>query len=245
MRGIPSQSESDNLHDLIRHVRDTLVIENKKRATKFPLPKIIPFLHSELGAPLPLHVSLSRTLQIKTEDREHFLETLKSCLRKAAIISFNFRFHGLKWVSNFERNRWFLVLSIEKPAQNELNRLLSACNEATGKCGYPGLYVGGYGDGPMEDSTKHDEVKRQKSQHNEGENTDLSDRFHVSIAWNLEEPDPEWVSSVKAIDVGKHIKPPEASFDVVKARIGNVVHNLDLKIARSSRKAKVGILGLG
>jgi hypothetical protein len=244
MRGNPSQSESDDLHDLIKHVRDTLDIENKKRAKKHALPKIIPFLQSELGAPLPLHVSLSRTLQIKTESREHFLETLKSCLRKAGVSSFNFKFHGLKWVPNFERNRWFLVLSIEKPAQNELNRLLSACNEASGKCGHPGLYIGGHGDGPMEINTKDNEVKRQKSQHIEGENTDLSDRFHVSIAWNLEEPDPEWVSLVKAIDVGKHIKPPEALFDVVKARIGNIVHNLDLKPARSRRTSKIGFLGL-
>jgi hypothetical protein len=210
MRGNPSQSESDNLHDLIKHVRDTLDIENKKRAKKHPLPKIIPFLQSELGAPLPLHVSLSRTLQIKTEDREHFLETLKSCLRKAAVSSFNFKFNGLKWVPNFERNRWFLVLSIEKPAQNEFNRLLRACNAATGRCGHPGLYVGGHGDGPMENNTKRDEVKRQKSQHIEGADTDLSDRFHISIAWNLEEPEPEWVSLVKAIDVGKHFEPPEA-----------------------------------
>lgn len=219
-------------------------IENKKRSRKHPVPKIIPSLQSELGAPLPLHVSLSRTLQVKTEEKEHFLETLKSCLRKATVSSFNFRFHGLKWVPNFERNRWFLVLSIERPERNELNRLLVACNEANGKSGHPGLYVGGHGDGPMENNTKHDEVKRYKSRHHEEEAMDRSDRFHVSIAWNLEEPDLEWISLVRAINVSKHVNAPEASFDVVKTRVGNVVHNIDLKTARSSRTTKVGRLGL-
>jgi hypothetical protein len=229
MRGNPSQAESDALRDIIQLVRDTVDLENKQRQNKFPVPKLVPSLQSELGAPLPLHVSLSRTLQIRTDDREDFLETLNSCLRRAAVQSFHFRFQGLKWVPNFERNRWFLVLSIEKPAQDELNRLLNACNEATGRRGHPGLYVGGHGDGPMENNTPHDAFKRRKSEQHDGEDVDRSDRFHISIAWNLEEPDPSCTPLIKNIDVSKYIQPPEASFDVVKARIGNVVHSIDLK----------------
>jgi hypothetical protein len=233
MRGNPSQAESDSLHGIIQLVRDTVELENKKHQNKFSVPKLVPSLQSELGAPLPLHVSLSRTLQIRTEDREVFLETLTSCLRKAAVQSFHFRFQGLKWVPNFERNRWFLVLSIEKPVQDELNRLLSACNEATGRCGHHGLYVGGHGDGPTENNTPRDESKRRKSQQHEGEIVDRSDRFHISIAWNLEEPDSNWTSLIKTIDVSKYLESPRASFDVVKARIGNMVHNIDLKPGRS------------
>jgi hypothetical protein len=228
MRGNPSQAESDALHGVIQLVRDTVDLENKKRQNKFPVPKLIPSLLSELGAPLPLHVSLSRTLQIRTEDRGYFLETLTSCLHRAAVQAFPFSFQGLKWVPNFERNRWFLVLSIEKPAQDELNRLLNACNRATGTCGHPGLYLGGHGDGPRESNTVDDAHKRRKSQHYEG-GIDRSDRFHVSIAWNLEEPDASWTSLIKEIDVSKHIQPPQAFFDAVKARIGNVVHNVNLK----------------
>lgn len=237
MRGIPSQGESDSLHALIQHVREVLQLQNGKRPTKLTVPKISPSLQSDLGAPLPLHVSLSRTLQIRTEDREAFVDTLRSFVRKANVFAFRFNFVGLKWVPNFERNRWFLVLSIEKPLHNELNRLLIACNEAASKCGHPGLYVGGPGDGPMEDSNG---AKRRKSEHHEEQDIDFSDRFHISIAWNLEEPDPDWTSLVKTIDVSKHIESPHSSFDVVKVRVGNVVHNVNLRVARSGHS-----LGLG
>jgi hypothetical protein len=240
MRGIPSHAESSTLHELIQHVRDMLDLQNKTRVNRLSVPAIISSLQSELGAPVPLHISLSRTLQIPTEDKENFVDTLRSSLRRAAVQSFRFKFSSLKWVPNFERNRWFLVLSIEKPAQNELNGLLNACNEATGKCGHPGLYVGGRGDGPMEDDTKNTGSKRRKSEQCQKDNDDYTDRFHITIAWNLEEPDPEWTSLIKTIDVSKHIQSPQASFDVVKARIGNVVHNIALGCGTRGRT-----LGLG
>jgi hypothetical protein len=178
----------------------------------------------------------SRTLQIRTEGREAFLETLKSCVRRAAVRSFHFGFSSLKWVPNFERNRWFLVLSIERPAKNELNELLSACNDAAGKCGHPGLYAGGVGDGPMETETlpiREDQVDAR--QHVGVEETDWSDRFHVSVAWNLEEPHPDWVSLVKSVNLDEHVRSPEASFDAVKARVGNVVHSIDLRCRSAGR----------
>jgi 2'-5' RNA ligase len=229
VRGIPLQAESNDLHNLIQHVRDTIADQAKTRSNKLVVPKIIPSLQSELGAPLPLHISLSRTLQIRTENRDDFLETLKSCLRGAAVPAFPFRFHSLKWVPNFERNRWFLVLGIEKPAQNELNRLLNACNQATRRHGQSGLYVGGHGDGPMEYNAVDGGPKASKERHAAEETVDRSDFFHVSIAWNLEEPDPECISDVRSIDVGKFVKPPQATLSVVKARIGNAVHSIDLK----------------
>jgi hypothetical protein len=245
MRGNPSQAESDALHGVIQLVRDTIDLENKKRSYKSLVPKLVPSLQSELGAPLPLHVSLSRTLQIRKEDREDFLETLTSCLRRAAVQSFPFRFQGLKWVPNFERSRWFLVLSIEKPGQDELNRLLNACNEATRRCGHPGLYVGGHGDGPMESNTVDDERKRRKGLQDEGRIVDRSDRFHISIAWNLEEPDASWTSLIKEIDVSKHVQSPHALFDTVKARIGNVVHNVNLKSGGTHYRTGGGTSELG
>ncbi|KAF9699506.1 hypothetical protein EKO04_002274 [Ascochyta lentis] len=234
---IPSQTESDGLHSLIQAIRDSIKDENKKRVKPISVPDIIPSLQSELGAPLPLHVSLSRTLQIKTNDRELFLETLNNSLRRAAVQAFHFEFRSLKWVPNFERNRWFLVLGIKKPARDELNKLLRTCNEAAQKSGHPALYSGGKGDGPMEINSptagwqvKHDE-------------TDRSENFHISIAWNLTEPDPDLVTLVQSIDVGRYIRSPQASFEVVKARVGNVVHNFDLGTRKNSLGTERGSLG--
>jgi hypothetical protein len=207
---------------LITAVKDALKHEYLKRAKPLALPDIIPSLQSELGAPLPLHVSLSRTLQIKTDDRESFLGTLNTSLRRAAVQGFHFDFRGLKWVPNYERNRWFLVLGIKKPAHDELNRLLSACNDAAQKSGHPALYSGGKGDGPMESNSP---IVHSPNEHVE---IDRSDMFHVSIAWNLTEPEPDLVSLVQDIKVDKYVCSPQAAFDVVKARVGNVVHNHDL-----------------
>src|SRR4051812_31170333 len=101
---MPSQTESDCLHNLIQHVRDLIDLQNTKHKKRLPVPDIIPSLQSDLGALLPLHVSLSRTLQIKTEDREPFLESLTTSLRRVAVRAFHFHFLGLKWVPNYERN---------------------------------------------------------------------------------------------------------------------------------------------
>lgn len=210
-----------------------------KRAKPLALPDIIPSLQSELGAPVPLHVSLSRTLQIKTDDRESFLGTLSASLRRAAVQAFHFDFHGLKWVPNYERNRWFLVLGIKKPALDEMNRLLTACNEAAQKSAHPALYSGGKGDGPMESNSP---IAHSPNEHVK---TDRSDMFHVSIAWNLTEPEPELVSLVQDIKVDKYVHSPQAAFDVVKARVGNAVHNFDLVARKSSLGTRRGSLGLG
>lgn len=227
------------MHSLIQTIKKLIQDQNKKRAKPLAIPDIIPSLQSELGAPLPLHISLSRTLQIKTDNREAFLQTLAVALRRAAVQAFHFEFQGLKWVPNFERNRWFLVLGIKKPAHDELNELLSACNETAHKSGYPTLYSGGKGDGPMEINSP------TAGPHVNLDTTDRSDNFHVSIAWNLAEPDPEWVSLVQSIDVDKYVRSPHASFDVVKARVGNVVHNFDLGTRRNSVGKGRGVLGLG
>lgn len=213
---------------MIQTIKDSIKDENKKRIRPLSVPDIIPSLQSELGAPLPLHVSLSRTLQIKTDDRETFLGTLNNSLRRAAVQAFRFDFRDLKWVPNFERNRWFLVLGIKKPAHDELNRLLNACNEAAQSSGHPALYSGDKGDGPMETNSP---TARSQFEHNK---SDRSKHFHVSIAWNLTEPDPAWISLVQNMDVERCIRSPQASFETVKARVGNVVHNFDLGTRRNS-----------
>ena len=77
------------------------------------------------------------------------------------------------------------------------------------------------------------------------DSADRSENFHVSIAWNLTEPAAEWVSLVQSMDIGSHIRSPQASFDAVKARVGNTVHNFDLGSRKNSLVKARGSLGLG
>ncbi|KAF2869494.1 U6 snRNA phosphodiesterase Usb1, partial [Massariosphaeria phaeospora] len=234
---IPSQAESDHLHRLIEHIRVSIALANKSRDK--PVPDITPSLQSPLGAPLPLHVSLSRTLQIKTEDREHFLTTLNTWISAAKVRPFHITFSALKWVPNYERNRWFLVLGIAKPAHDELNRLLKACNGAAEKCGYPGLYTGGEGDGPMEDETPSGSTTKRIKTARGRKHAEVAadDRFHISIAWNLIESDPEWIALVKSIDVSGS---PEAPFSTVKAKVGNYVKNIELDTRKTMQTGRGG-----
>lgn len=226
--GIPLQSESDALHSLIQKVRDVIKKNNGTRAKKLSMPEIVPSLQSDLGAPLPLHISLSRTLQIKTGDRDDFLRALTSSLKRANIKSFHFEFESLKWVPNFEGNRWFLVLGIKRPMHDELNRLLGTCNDVAESYGFPALYTGGHGDGPMDKHDTEQPAKRRRSAIVENAELDRSEYFHISIAWNLEEPVSDWIKLIEVIDVQKYIRPPQSMFESVKARIGNTVHSIDL-----------------
>jgi len=244
---VPTQTESQELHRLIDDIQQAIERANNTRRKPLPVPDITPSLRSPLGAALPLHLSLSRTLQVKTDEREAFVETLNSSLRKVAVRPFRIRFSRLKWVPNFERNRWFLVLGVDKPAQDELNRLLEACNEAAEKCGHPSLYTGGIGDGPMEgNTTSMDSRKRTKSTPRGFDDkverlacVDCTDNFHVSIAWNLVEPNPEWLTLVRSIDMADYAGLTMTSFDTVKAKVGNTVNNIDL----GNRSAHLGIKG--
>ena len=240
---MPTQAESNALHSLIQHVRDLLEAGNARRVKKLPMPDIIPSLQSDLGALLPLHVSLSRTLQIKTHDRDAFLDALRASLRRCAVSAFTCEFQGLKWVPNFEHNRWFLVLSIKRPENDELNTLLRACNQAAQNTGHPGLYTGGAGDGPMDVDHK-DGPKRRRVDGNEIGPKDCSQHFHVSIAWNLTEPEAEWTTLVQAIEASRYIKSPDASFDAVKVRIGNAVHSIALGPKRPGLGIRGRVLGL-
>ncbi|KAF2442218.1 hypothetical protein P171DRAFT_391902 [Karstenula rhodostoma CBS 690.94] len=251
---LPSQVEFQRLNSLIEHVREAIEGANTRMKRPLSIPEIHPSLLSELGTPIPLHVSLSRTLQIKTDDRYQFLDILNKSLHRAAVRPFDVRFTGLKWVPNYDRNRWFLILGIEKPAQDELNRLLHACNDAAEESGHPPLYVGGKGDGPMEDNDTIDidiASKRRKSVQNkdtavEAKSTiDRTQNYHVSIAWNLTEPDPAWITLAQDVDVSKFIKSPQTPFEVVKAKIGNIVHNIELDPRNANLGKRRGLLGLG
>jgi hypothetical protein len=96
----------------------------------------------------------------------------------------------------------------------------------------------------MEDHVDHSVSKRPKREQGENQKVDRSEYFHISIAWNLEEPDPEWLSMVRKIDTRKYIQSPEAVFDAVKVRVGNVVQKLALGTKRRGLGQGRGGLGL-
>lgn len=70
--------------------------------------------------------------------------------------------------------------------------------------------------------------KRDKSNSRLSEATDFTSCFHISLAWSLTGPALEEKQRVSGIAVDE-MKSLEIRFDSVKAKIGNVVHSLNLE----------------
>jgi len=249
-RGYPSFSEAEHLQTLIDAVQNAFA--RLWRETGKPhacCPDVVPALRSELGAPLPLHISLSRTLQIPTDERDPFQETVTRCLRKAAVDPFRITCSGLKWVPNFDRNRWFLVLGIMKPERDELNRLLDACNDAAERMGYPCLYKQTGAPSQKKPPSEPGKPKRSRADGSSApeqpapERVDRTEAFHISIASTLQEPAPEYNTLLAKWELNPDLKTPKDKFQVVKVKIGNVIHNFELGGKKILQEEGFSILG--
>ncbi|KAH7060600.1 U6 snRNA phosphodiesterase Usb1 [Macrophomina phaseolina] len=199
-------------------------------------------LLTDLSTPAPLHISLSRTLPLPTDARAPFLDALTKELRHSGARPFDATFEGLRWVPNFDRSRWFLVLGVARPEGDALNRLLRAANRAAGRFGFPELYGG---DGGREQGGEGLGGKKEGGRAVSGKD-DRSEAFHVSLAWSLEPP-PEELRDLAAVEeVGelmeREIAPMTVKFGVVKVKVGNAIHTIDIAPRRKEEK---GILGLG
>ncbi|KAL8716935.1 MAG: hypothetical protein Q9225_005773 [Loekoesia sp. 1 TL-2023] len=159
-------------------------------------------LKSDLGAEAPLHISLSRTLMLAAEQRHSFVRELQTAIEASGVKAFTVILSGLRWVANYENNRWFLVVQVQKPPGDELNKLLRASNKVANEYGQPYLYV------PPEASTARAPVDRKPQPRGSSGRSqtarsngrthihsqalelpkDASAHFHVSIGWTLEEP---------------------------------------------------------
>lgn len=174
------------------------------------------FLRSTLGVQLPLHISLSAPLVLETGQREGFLSAVRAAVEGSgngdvgAVRSFSVRPRAVSWVKNFDGTRWFLVLRLTRPGGDELGWLLRACNACAEEFGLPLLYQGdASGEVPREDGER-------------------DDCFHISIAWTLSEPSEEArIVSRELLEPG--LREAEITFDTVKVKIGNVVHDLPLR----------------
>ena len=134
-RGRPSAEVADLISQLVQETKRTL--ESSEQSKCLHLHSLTT---SDLGVASPLHISLSCSLPLATEQRQPFLNELRSSLVLKNIRPFNAALDGLRWVSNHEKTRWFLVLSIKPPPEDELNKLLKACNAVSGSYGFPLLY---------------------------------------------------------------------------------------------------------
>jgi hypothetical protein len=183
------------------------------------------FLTSELGAPLPLHISLSRPLALPTADKDAFLERVTGAIERGGMAPFAVAPRGLAWYSSPDSDRTFLILRVAtmadegegdglRPENPELMSLLTRCNSVAAMFGQPPLY-----------------------QKNRSEA--VGSAFHVSVGWSLSLPGEELaLRALRRFKSSRFDDMRSWKIDVsgVKAKIGNVVHHIPLS-GRSGKAA--------
>jgi len=180
-------------------------------------------LRSELGVRLPLHISLSSPLTLTTETKAVFEQELTKAIQTARIPAFDVRVSGVRWVSNFDGTRHFLIVNLTKPGKNQLQTLLSICNKLARQFGLPELYAHG--------ETNAVGVQKQPGAPLDNQQAAVppqpDDKFHISIAWTLVKP--KCNSCVLDEEIHRKLGSIKLSFQDVLIKIGNAISNVHLR----------------
>lgn len=220
--GHPTSDQHDRLARLLSSVEDQLPSE-------FQLHSL---LTSDLGVPLPLHISLSRPLSLPTADKDAFLDRLTAAVRSSGVGPFDVAPGGLGWFRSPDSERSFLILRVAIPgaavgaadvdagapcAASALNpqllQLLSRCNGVAAAFGQPPLYQ-------------------------ETPTAPVGSAFHISLGWSFGLPDEG--SSVRSLKVLREpgfadVRAWKIPVPGVKVKIGNVIHHVSLSRAKGRR----------
>ncbi|KAI1436888.1 U6 snRNA phosphodiesterase Usb1 [Xylaria sp. CBS 124048] len=239
----PTQSERATLTTFLSNLQQSLA-----SSLSSPNPiTITSFLTSDLGAPQPLHISLSRPIVLSTAQKAPFQSSLESRIRESGIAPFELATLGVEWHRTAESARSFLVLRVgsiaehhrqqnkakaDKSATSEttttinpqLTALLHRTNDVVTTFGQPALYAPTNNEG------------------NDAERNTTADKaFHISIAWSFATPTTEIrrLTDTAFNEAGRDFHAASSAMrvrvDGIKAKIGNVVTHVPLPVARGRR----------
>lgn len=212
---LPSDEENAFLE------QEIAIAANELQSNPGAAPHIQSSLRSDVGVRLPLHISLSAPLMLTTENKDKFEAELTNAIQDAKVPAFEVILSALRWVSNFDSSRYFLILTLNKPRNKELQRLLTACNRVAKEFNLPELYAadraGSVGVPTSQQAEEEYLPTTTKFQDN--------DKFHISIGWTLQRPEtfdylesayPEYITSL-----GIH-------FTTIRLKIGNQITAIPL-----------------
>ncbi|KAI0882204.1 U6 snRNA phosphodiesterase Usb1 [Annulohypoxylon maeteangense] len=198
------------------------------------------FLTSDLGAPQPLHISLSRPIVLSTGQKDGFLEDLAARVKECNIPPFELAPVGLEWHRTRESERSFLVLRVAGVPPVSSNLSTGNGNEDEHPVSTPR---------PEEDASK--KLQRQNPQLTalliccnalvqeysqpplyafKADDGDTA--FHISIAWSFAPPSAEVRRRTEEV-FSRHVMRDEirglrVRVDGIKAKIGNTVTHVPL-----------------
>ncbi|PNP44649.1 hypothetical protein TGAMA5MH_03456 [Trichoderma gamsii] len=211
----PLAKQQEKLAQLISRVNEDIGCQIKLHS----------FITSDLGTPLPLHISLSRPISLTTANKDQFLDQISSAVNTSSVHQFSISPKRLIWFKSPDSNRTFLVLRVASSLASEsatalsnpeLMRLLKTCNDTVESFGQPVLYQG-----PGKDAA--------------------DEAFHISIGWALNLQIDE--ASSKAVQVFddaefQSLKTWKIQVPGVKVKIGNVVSHLPLSTGTTPAASK-------
>jgi len=211
----------DSVHALIL----TNVLNELKKKIGIELTSL---LYSDLSVPLPLHISLSRTLSIPTAQREKVFDNVLKAIRDGGVRAFEVGLEGgLVWAPNYDGSRFFLAAKAKSVGArdngdgNELNKLLWICNKTCVELGYNALYVEG------------EQV---------GQEIDRSDSFHFSLGWSLKKTvqskhiDPSILNEVWKSSFADKVRDLKIPVTEVLFKIGNAIYAIKLAKHRTTQE---------
>ncbi|KAJ3955634.1 poly(U)-specific 3'-to-5' RNA exonuclease [Colletotrichum tropicale] len=205
---------------IVGHWPSHVYIESKI-APLLKSQKLQPLLTSDLNAPLPLHVSLTRPLSLTTAQKDDFLSALTSSVSHATG-PFTLSPRGIGFFKSPDSDRAFLILRVADPRASsrdsnsttgknpQLRAMLTKCNAVALRFGQPPLY--------------------------QARATELvDDAFHVSIGWTFGLPPEDaclQTYGMLRLPEFAEVKKWEIPVSGVKAKIGNVVTHVPLRDAQ-------------
>lgn len=195
---------------------DKLISTLQKKITEHDKDKditITSFLTSDLGVPLPLHISLSRPLSLTTANKDEFLNDLLSTIRASNIRPFDLSIRDAEWHRTEESGRSFLVLRLQSSSTKadsgnknpELTELLRRCNELAREYNQPGLYEWASSSSsdklpPLRPSESHSQKQSTTDcNNNNAAKKSVDNAFHISIAWSFTPPDDDLMKATKQV----------------------------------------------
>ncbi|KAK3310247.1 U6 snRNA phosphodiesterase Usb1 [Chaetomium strumarium] len=226
------------VHALLANLVSSLQEQARKAAGP---AEVTSFLLSDLGAPQPLHISLSRPIALSSAEKDRFLAEVEGTFKSSGLAAFGLGCSRVEWHRTAESGRSFLVLRVysrhcaapvsDGDAQGEhkdedaksmdnnnnnpnpeLTALLRRCNSVVAKYGQPELY------------------RWADAEDAEGQ---VGNAFHVSIAWSFAEPTDELKSVTDRVFGGngarQRIRDIQIPVDGVKVKIGNAVTHVALR----------------
>ncbi|KAI1193249.1 U6 snRNA phosphodiesterase Usb1 [Nemania serpens] len=192
----PTPTEQKTLTALLSTLQSTLASQASSPSSP---PAITSFLTSDLGAPQPLHISLSRPIVLGTPQKDEFLSGLRAGVRASGVAPFALAPLGAEWHRTAESARSFLVLRVGDPGVRaggpgpgpstnpQLAALLARSNALVAALGQPALYDSA----PSRDARGKGEGGGGSANADVDVDVDVDGAFHVSIAWSFAPPDAE------------------------------------------------------